>query len=122
MNCDAVLVREPKKESRIIGDWVMNRAVLFRNFNSLEPFWKSLDYVLLKKSFSRDPTMVTLHCDRTFAQMRQHHRGDHFIVRGKLTFSYPVSGKQHLVWMRDHGYPQITQITQIFQRRYAQFS
>src|ERR1043165_1876581 len=104
MNCDAVLIRKPKKGSHVISDWVMNRAVLFRNFNSLEPFRKSLDHVLLKKSFSRDSAMVTLHCDWTSTQMRQHHRGDHLVVRGKLTLSDVVCGKKDFLGMGNHHF------------------
>src|SRR5690349_11015785 len=97
MNRDAVLIREPQERLRVIGDRVMDRAVLLGNLNTLEPFWKSLDNVLLKESFSSNSAMVTLHGDWTSPQMRQHYRRDHLVILRKFAFGNAVGGKQDFV-------------------------
>src|ERR1043166_10212798 len=81
---------------------MMDRAVLLRNFNALEPLRKTLRHVLLKETLLGNAAMVALHRDRPTTQVRQHHRRDHLVVRGELALRDPVSGKQDLFRMSDH--------------------
>src|ERR1041385_8322967 len=81
---------------------MMDRAILLRHFNALEPIGKTFRHVLLKKARRRDATMITFHRNGTAPQVRQHHRRDHLVVRGQLAFRDAVAGKQDLFRMRDH--------------------
>src|SRR5512144_2592101 len=81
---------------------MMNGATLLWYFHAVQPFGKAFDYILLKKSFCSNPTMIALHRDWTSSQMGQHHRGDHLVVVGQLALGYTIRRKHNLVRVGDH--------------------
>src|SRR5580765_7533760 len=87
---------------------MMDRAVLLLDRYALEPVWKSLRDVLLPEALSPDPRRISLHRQRTTAQVRQHERGDRFVVRRQLALGDPIVREEHLLRMRDHAVSRMT--------------
>src|SRR6266446_1755088 len=103
MLCDRVLVRDPEQRSPVIDDWVMDDAILLRDFDALEPLRKTFRDVFLPEPLLADPRRVTFHRDRPPAQVRQDDGRHGVVVRRKIAFSDPVVGEQYLLGMCDHG-------------------
>src|SRR5829696_5528872 len=82
---------------------MMDRAAVLWHLDALEPLRKSFRYVFLKKARRDDATVITLHRNRSPAQVRQHQRRNHLVVRRQLALRDSLTRKQNLVRMRDHS-------------------
>src|SRR5215216_1863637 len=80
----------------------MARAAVLWHLNTFEPLRKSLRHVFLKEAGRADAAVITLHRNRPPAQVRQHQRRNHLVVRRQLAFRNSLTRKQDFVRMRDH--------------------
>src|ERR1700752_412854 len=81
----------------------MYGPTVFGHFDTFEPFRKSFDYILLKKSRFTNATMKSFHRDRTATNVLQHHRSDRFIIGCQITLIDSIGGKKNLLRVTDQG-------------------
>src|SRR5262245_19079482 len=81
---------------------MVGEANLLWFWQPFEPIGKSFRDILLPESFASDARWISLHRDRPAPQVRQHHRGDGFVVRRHVALADPVIWKEHLFRVRDH--------------------
>ena len=86
---------------------MVHRSILLGDLDAFELFRKTLRNLFLKKSRRSDTPMESLHRDGAPSDMRQHHRGDLFVVGSELALGDPFTRKQDLLGMRDHGSPRV---------------
>src|SRR6185295_8026920 len=103
MLCDRVLVRDPEQRSPVIDDWVMDDAILLRDFDALEPLRKTFRDVFLPEPLLADARRVAFHRDRPPAQVRQDDGRHGVVVRRKIALGNPVVREQYLLGMRGKG-------------------
>ena len=100
---DAVLIGEPEQRTSVSGDGMMNRAVLLRHLDALQPRGEPLRHVFLDEPLVPDAGGVALHGDRAPLDVRQHDRRDGLVIRCHRALCDPIVGEQHLLGMRDHA-------------------
>src|SRR5262245_1043225 len=81
---------------------MMDRPIFHGNFDALQPLWTAIEEILLEEPFLGDSAVVSLHRDRTAADVRQHDTCDRFVVRRELALGDAVVREQHLFRVCNH--------------------
>ena len=87
---DAVLVRQPQQRSHVVDERMVDRAVLLRHLDALEPLGKSLRTSFWKNPFAPMPAgyrSIVTGRPRMCGSMQ---RRDRFVVRGQLALGDAV--------------------------------
>ncbi len=101
VDLDAGLVGQVDQGGGLVADGVLNLAAFLAHPDAADPAGKVRGCVLLEEPLAVQAIGVAHHGDRPVPQPGQHPVGDIGVVAGQVGLGDPVSGKQHLVRMRE---------------------
>src|SRR5688572_2205346 len=108
MRRDAVLVGQPEQRPLVVDQRVLDRAAFLGDLGDPQPVGCALGDGFLEESLFADAFVEAFHGHRATAQVWQHERGDHLVIRRHLSLGDAVVGKEHLLGMGDHDRSHVT--------------